>query len=355
VGLGSYLQTLAAAITGQGQPAPQSQQISNLASAGFPGAQQMQQNAPAPQSGGGLTGFLGSPLTQAALQGYFSAAGSPRLAGLGGRISAGGLGALGGFNAAEANQAKQQQAQAALQGSQAKNQLTAAQAALAQGKAGQIAGVGEANAHLAAQIEAAKPTMTPTQQQRATIVANTIAADTSTPHTLSEAFTQIYQEPLKESQIQAQTAASTAAGQKSQAETAAIPSEEALRSAETNRANVEAATVPEKMALDTEKTEKPAGTTKPRDPLLNLNSLRTLYDKSYGGASGALASGWSEVTGGAGRPSFEQFAVSKGFDPSSGEKLPALPAAGWNYSLDPSGQVIATDPSGTPHKWVPDS
>ena len=46
---------------------------------------------------------------------------------------------------------------------------------------------------------------------------------------------------MKEAQIQAQTTAATAAGKKSTAETAAIPSEEALRKAETARANAEAA------------------------------------------------------------------------------------------------------------------
>src|SRR5271166_883497 len=180
-GLEDYLSGLWQAIQGnaQSQPAPAPQQISNLASAGFPGAQQMQAAAPPaqPSQGGGLTGFLSSPLVQSALGGYFSAAGSPRLAGLGGRISAGGLGALGGFNAAEANQAKQQQAQAALQGTQAKNQLYGAQAALAQGKAGQLAGIPQANANLAAEINAAIPTMKPAQAQRARAYANSIAND----------------------------------------------------------------------------------------------------------------------------------------------------------------------------------
>ncbi len=71
------------------------------------------------------TSLLGNPLTQAALGGYFSAAGSPRLAGLGGRISSGGLGMLGGFNAAEQNQLKSTQEQLEIQ----KAQAEAAQAA----------------------------------------------------------------------------------------------------------------------------------------------------------------------------------------------------------------------------------
>jgi hypothetical protein len=73
------------------------------------------------------TSFLGNPLTQAALSGYFSAAGSPRLAGWGGRISSGGLGALGGFNAAESNQLKEQQEQLELQKAQAEAAQTAQQ------------------------------------------------------------------------------------------------------------------------------------------------------------------------------------------------------------------------------------
>ena len=125
-GIEDYLSGLFQAITGNAstQPASQPQQISNLASAGFPGAQQMQ--AAAPQQNG-LTSFLGNPLTQAALQGYFSAAGSPRLAGWGGRISSGGLGALSGFNAAESNQLKTQQEQLELQKAQAEAAQTAQQ------------------------------------------------------------------------------------------------------------------------------------------------------------------------------------------------------------------------------------
>jgi hypothetical protein len=367
VGLGTYLQTLAAAITGQGQqqPAPQSQQISNLASAGFPGAQQMQQNPPTPQSGGGLTGFLGSPLTQAALQGYFSAAGSPRLAGLGGRISAGGLGALGGFNAAEANQTRQQQAQAALQGTQAKNQLYGAQTALAQGKAQQLAGIPVANADLAAQVHAAIPTMTPTQAQRAERYANAIANDAYTQHTWTEANNVIYQEPLKEGQIKAQTDAEVAASKKSEAETAAIPSEEALRQAETGRANAEAtkaAAPPEdKNVADwydpttgqqyrgdqrkpTDKLVSSEPKDKAPDGLATLTKLRALYDKSGGSEYFASTRGV---------PSFEKFTAAHGIDPKSGGALPPI-ESGWHYDYDDaSGMPIAVDPNGVPHRYEP--
>jgi hypothetical protein len=110
-GIEDYLSGLWQAI--QGQSVPQQPQAANPPSAAVP------------SQSGGLTGLLSNPLTQAALQGYFSAAGSPRMAGLGGRISAGGLGALSGFNAAEGAQTKSQEQQLAIQ----KAQAEAAQAA----------------------------------------------------------------------------------------------------------------------------------------------------------------------------------------------------------------------------------
>src|SRR5271154_1787759 len=101
MGLDSYLKNLAAAVTGQSSPAPQQSTGAAMPPATAPSGGFMQ----------GATNLISNPLVQAALGGYFSAAGSPRLAGVGGRISAGGLGALGGFNSAEAAQQKQQQQQ----------------------------------------------------------------------------------------------------------------------------------------------------------------------------------------------------------------------------------------------------
>lgn len=117
MGLGTYLQTLAQAVLGQSatQPSPQ------------PSVPQQPQGASsspstAPTSGGfmqGASNFLGNPLTQAALSGYFNAIGQPKLAGPLAKVSAGGLGALQGFNTAEAAQSKTAEEQIAMQKAQA--------------------------------------------------------------------------------------------------------------------------------------------------------------------------------------------------------------------------------------------
>ena len=312
----------------------------------------------------GAANFLGNPLTQAALSGYFNAIGTPRLQGRGGMIANAGLGALGGYNAAEQRQANAPLTAAKIAGMQNQNQLTSAQAGLTQQKTQQLAGIGSANAALAAQIHAAIPTMTPAQAQRATLLANTIATDTSKVYDPKDAFDAIYQEPLKEAQIQAQTSAATAAGKKSTAETAAIPSEEALREAETARANAEAAhageagssgvaewqdmaTGEQYKGVQRNPNDKLVSTLKePKatDPMVELTRLQTMYSAQHPYAS--------RVGGGM---SFEEFAVSKGYDPASGQKLPPAPAGG-GYKFDPTtGQIMATDSSGTPtHIWVPD-
>lgn len=72
--------------------------------------------AAAPPSGGfmqGASNFLGNPLTQAALSGYFNAIGQPKSLGPLAKVSAGGLGALGGYN--QALKTQQEQAAAALE------------------------------------------------------------------------------------------------------------------------------------------------------------------------------------------------------------------------------------------------
>ena len=121
MGLESYLKTLASALIGQSAPQAQPAQ---------PVPQQPQGATPptAPASGGfmqGASNFLGNPLTQAALGGYFNAIGQPKSLGPLAKVSAGGLGALQGFNAAEARQQKTAEEQIQMQKAQA--DLAAAQ------------------------------------------------------------------------------------------------------------------------------------------------------------------------------------------------------------------------------------
>lgn len=149
-GIEDYLSGLWQAITGNSQQASNApagvysanaymnQQPAGSASPSFPAllpnpnalAQGAASSSPttAPQGGGfmqGAANFLGNPLTQAALSGYFNAIGTPRLQGRGGMIANAGLGALQGFNTAETGQTKQQEEQIAMQKAQA--DLAAAQ------------------------------------------------------------------------------------------------------------------------------------------------------------------------------------------------------------------------------------
>ena len=247
MGLDSYLKTLASALLGQSQQQPVPPQPQGVSSSPSTAA-------PPPQQAGfmqGAASLIGNPLTQAALGGYFNAIGTPKMQGRGARFANAGLGAMNAFNAAEQAQSQAPLNAAKIAGMQQQNALTGAQAGLTSAKTQQIAGIPAANAALAAQIHAAIPSMTPTQAQRATVIANTIATDTSKVYDPKEAFTAIYQEPLKEAQIQAQTGATAATTKKTEAETGAIPSEIALRNAEAGHVGAETAAIPARTALET--------------------------------------------------------------------------------------------------------
>ncbi len=97
-----------------GQSTPQ-QQVQNLASAGFPGAQQMT----APTRGGGVTDYLSDPLVSGALATWLGTLSQPHAGGWTRALAHGGLSGLEAFGQARSQQAQAPLAQAKLAEAQA--------------------------------------------------------------------------------------------------------------------------------------------------------------------------------------------------------------------------------------------
>lgn len=191
------------------------------------GGQQAPQAAPPPQQPSappqqsGLASFIGNPLVQGALAGYFSGISSPRTQGLGGAIGRGGLGALSAFDQAEQQRTQQPLNQAKLQNLQGQNQLQTAQVGLTGAKQQQLAGIQVANQHTAQVLRSMKSQLDPEQQKRAEILASTIENDTSKVYDPKEVATTLFLQPAQEKNLAASAA-------RSGAETEAIPKKLAI-------------------------------------------------------------------------------------------------------------------------------
>lgn len=136
-GIGAYLGGLLNALKGQGTPqppAPPPQQPPPAPAPPPQGAPAAQPPTPPAAQTPNIPGlqptFLDNPLLQGALGAYFSAIGSPKSRGLGGALSAGGLGGLQGYEAARANQLKPYLTMAQLGNLQAGTQQKLAQGQL---------------------------------------------------------------------------------------------------------------------------------------------------------------------------------------------------------------------------------
>ena len=395
--MGSYLATLANAIGGLFNGGGQTvQPIPPLSPSGgpVPGAPPAQTPpagaVPSPPAGGspssgggfmqGVGNFLGSPLTQAALSGYFGAIGSPRKAGLGGMLSRGGLSGLSAYDAAQEAQQKAALQSAQIGQAQAGIPLTQAQTQLTQAQAGQIAGIKQHNSQVAAALMSASSTMQPAQKQAATTIANMIANDTSKAYDPTQLLNAIYTDPVKAQEAIANTNLATARA-------GAIPSEIAKNTAAANKDARDAATggikprpMVEYDASGGSKVKyvspsdpnpdpgdsftKPEKGPKGTDPLSNLTKARALYTATYG--SGVTKLGY-ELAGGTPAPTFEDFARNQlGIDPNTGQRLatstgaeggtsagslPPLPAGATSYAKGPDGEVGYHDASGTFHPF----
>lgn len=339
-----------------------------------------------PSSGGGFMqgvgNFLGSPLTQAALSGYFGAIGSPRKAGLGGMISRGGLSGLSAYDAAEEAQQKAALQSAQIGQAQAGIPLTQAQTQLTQAQAGQLAGIKQNNQNTAAAVRtwAMQPGRTPDQQQAGLLIANSISNNTNKAYDPTEVMTAILTDPVKAQEAIANTNLATA-------RKGAIPSEIAKNTAAANKDAHDATTggikprpMVEYDASGGSKVKyvspsdpnpdpgdsftKPEKGPKGTDPLSNLTKARALYTATYG--SGVTKLGY-ELAGGTPAPTFEDFARNQlGIDPNTGQRLatstgaeggtsagslPPLPAGATSYAKGPDGEVGYHDASGTFHPF----
>lgn len=243
--VGGYLTSLSG-------PASQPQQIQNLAKAGFPGAQQM--TAQQPQQSGlppmPTPSFLDNPKLQGALGAYFGAIGSPRRAGLGGMISRGGLGGLSAYSNAQQNQLKPYLTAAQVAQSQAQTGLAQANTGRATAQTQQITSIQQTNATNAANINTLvqQGKLTPTQAQRATAWANSVANDASKVHNINEGFEAIYKEPLEEQKIGAETAGK-------EAETSLVPLKAGEIKASTAASEASAGATTAKLPGELEKTK----------------------------------------------------------------------------------------------------
>jgi hypothetical protein len=290
---------------------------------------------PSAPSGGFMQGaenFLGSPLTQGALASYFSAIGSPRKAGLGGMLSRGGLSGLSAYDTAEEAQQKAALQAAQLPQMQAQTAATQAQTQLTQAQALQLAGIKQQNQQTAAALNAASASMPPAQKQAAVTIANMIANSTNKAYDPTELLAAIYTDPAKAQEAVANTALANA-------RTSAIPSEIAKNQATASEAAANTAAIPTKTAIEQEKADaaKAKAATAPAvktNSLTNLKTLQSLYTAQYGGISGVLESGAAKTIGRPGRPSFGQFAVTSGYDPTSGQALGLAPS-GMTWRFDP--------------------
>ena len=364
--MGSYLTTLANAIGGLLNGGGQTvQPIPPLSPSGgpVPGALPAQTPpagaVPSPPAGGspssgggfmqGVGNFLGSPLTQAALSGYFGAIGSPRKAGLGGMISRGGLSGLSAYDAAQEAQQKAALQSAQIPQVQASTAQTQANTQLTQAQAGQIAGIKQHNSQVAAALMSASSTMQPAQKQAATTIANMIANDTSKAYDPTQLLNAIYTDPVKAQEAIANTNLATARA-------GAIPSEIAKNTAAANKDARDATTGGIKPKLVT--IYGPDGTTKEvvagpdfappsgwslakptkepaaKDPLGNMTKLAAIW-KSEHPLEGMIKSPPPE------------WVIEKGYDPTTGAKLapPVLGTDGkYHVSLSDGSSATVSAP-----------
>jgi hypothetical protein len=336
--------------------------------------------------------IIGSPLTQAALAGYFGFAGAPRAGGFGRAIGSAGLDALNQFSRASQLQAQQPLLRAKtlstiedipLKAAQIKGQQ--ARGALYQAEAGQYI----AEPQLADQLEVlAQNEKDPVMSSTYRVVAEGLrsgmkasdagrilstTAVSGSRVALNQANAALAQlkgqtEAMRPGLIQAQT-------QHAQAGTTAEEAAAAHSMAETSYAGTGSPVVIHNLANPSqtmemptrkgqpftpppgweigagEKAPSPATTTtkaKPVDPTLEagrgqavLKNLRANYDAT-------LVPGAKYIRG---NRDFYKYAMSRGINPKTGLKLPALDK-GWRYG-EPlnDGTPTAIDPTGKRHGW----
>ena len=142
--------------------------------------------------------FIDNPWVQGALATYLGAIGSPRREGLGGAISHGGLAGLSAYQTARENLYKPYLLGAQIAHTQAQTAELGTKTGLEAAKTKQITGIAEGNATQAAQLRAAMPGMTPEQRQRAEMIANVTATDTSRTWKFEDSLKAVYGEPTEE-------------------------------------------------------------------------------------------------------------------------------------------------------------
>lgn len=331
--------------------------LTNLVGGGqqqAPQAQTPQAPAPAPSSGGGLSGFLGNPLVQGALAGYFSGISSPRTQGLGGAIGHGGLGALSAFDSASAAQAQQPLNQAKLSNLQGQNQLQNAQVGLTNTKAQQISGIQTAN-QKTAQIIRAMPNLTTEQQQRANLLAGSIENDTSKLYDPAEVAKTIYADPLTEQKTQAEIDNAKASAGRSTAETAAIPKKLAI---EEGKAADDAKYHTGELAARNRAIDKPTKTASKDD-----DNYQKAYQAAYKEAAANYIKTNTHMWGGPKADEVDAYASKAAqaqadrLFPKGAKGAATAPAAtlpdGWKAGpVDASGRPTAIDDKGVSHTYV---